>query len=296
MPLVRMPVVHRGRRGEPQGIYIHEDLLPWNDLRSYLVLLGYLVQIWAKLCHPGEPDPTNIVRNFRNVSGSNFFDIKAQSKFFQLSRVEVHCVNRPNSANVRFGTPDMVKLGVCAFGRGADAELEEDWALSEREFTQGGGAWLAFAAGATTLPTPQTYGDNGQASMPLTNGGAGLTTGTIGFYHNIEPRPENPPGAIVVAAAGAFGGAAVQRKPRVLEAGISNVPYHFYPVEAISFELAVFRPVDADCDLFYINLDTGVVVDVILYGAEIRPEVQIADAGEAGQGGIFNPMDGGFVV
>ena len=292
------PVVRHTKIGNIQGQWESTALNAFGDSQSFAVLLGYLGNIFAKTCHPGPPEV--IVRDFKGVTGSSFCNLEAASKHYQLSRVEVNITTLPNSATVRFGDPDMVKAGVCAFGRSTQTRQDDDWGIVEPQRTnQTMQPYIALAAGQAFNQNPQGFatlgGDNGLAARSSGGETTGAQTTFKKGFGTASPNSTLIVPSVVTGFVGAmvFGGGVPQVKNT--DVYKLEIPHrHWYPVQAISFQEAVFRPVDPNCTEFYINLDVGVVADLVLYGTEVSPGIEFTGDGEQGGSGTFNPMNGGF--
>jgi hypothetical protein len=278
-----LPVVDSGGPEKHQGIYREQFLGVWEGGETaYLVLLGYLVQCWAKLHHQSG---TRQGDTRSGVRGEGFIDTTTSSQFknWQCSHALVEITHVPDSIDMVFGTNPNVYVGRCAFFQSALADNAKDWTL------QGPKIGLGFFGGASfqspQAARPQSFQDlRGDLAARARSQGL-ILQGQIQENNILAPNTYQ-------AATGVqfWGSIPLGKSPQVqTQRGVGGRWY--YPLEWINFRHNIFVVPNPNASGFWWHLKPGVVANITLFGLQQEPGVSYG-GGESGHAS-FNPLDGG---
>lgn len=283
-----LPVV--GKRGpekaEARFRIFTIDLLA-KPLQIWIIALGYLAAIFAKVCHPSHPAFENIAER-RSQIGVGHFDCTAEMPRYQISHVEFHVTSYPDGADLVFGDPPLIYAGKCAFFFSTDANQAFDWGIITPVRTVQSTLSISINTPPPPAIPPQEYGF-------LAGGFSGLVkvpyTGALAHEVNNAPAPISFTGTATFKLGGQG-----RPKPAIqrLVGTVMNNIRHFLPLHWINYERSVFYADHPNATGIWWHLKEGVVADVRIYGTETDPGAEGTDVGEAGSYSYeFNPMQGG---
>lgn len=279
-----IPVVDAGGVEQAQGVYREQFLGVWDGGgTAYLVLLGYLVQCWAKLHHQSG------VRQLATIPGArgeSLIDTTTDPRFknWQVSHALVEILRVPNSVDMVFGKDPLVYVGRCAFFQSALQTNALDWTL------QGPKIGIGFYGGASfqspQAATPQSFQET-RADLATRARAQGLV-----LQAQIQENNILAPNDYRAPVGSFFWGASFQGKSAKVSTKAGIAGRYFYPLQWINFMHSMFVVPNPNASGFWWQLKEGVVANITLYGLQQEPGVSMG--GGESSSGAFNPLAGGM--
>lgn len=271
---------------DPEGPEHHEAVYRENNVQTwegggtaYLILLGYLVQIWSRVMHRAWAGRRAIKQNVTNEFRFSAPEDVSQGDYkeWRVSNVMIEITSFPSGGDINFGAPNQIYAGTFAWFRNSIDQDGLDWQLQ-----QGGGfGFQTTGLIGINLQDPYPALPPAQQYFVESPFGQVFTPFTI----------EQPAPQIFVTGSAGFSIGGKRSNSKAIKATVSNFKDWIYPIQWVNWESCWFEAPDPNVNGFILKLKPGVVANLNIGLTTRDPEV-FYGGGEGGSA-RFNPMKGG---